>query len=210
MPIRVQCQCGKLLAAPDSAAGKRVKCASCGTTIDVPFESQAPSLRPERQPKAEPGPPARTHRRRPGRRGAPPALIAGIVFVVLAGVITILFIVYVSPHYSLMPRPGRTLLRHFQAAVAAGDDDTLRNLMTVRFCGALREGLQRRHDETYVAAWMRTHRATLQALCTSTYSREDVLGDGKRRKVTCTTPVGTTLHFHVALSGGQCLFDGFE
>jgi LSD1 subclass zinc finger protein len=37
MPIQVTCPtCGKLLQAPDSTAGKRVRCPSCQNVIDVP------------------------------------------------------------------------------------------------------------------------------------------------------------------------------
>jgi LSD1 subclass zinc finger protein len=37
MPIQVTCPtCGKLLQAPDSTAGKRVRCPSCQTIVDVP------------------------------------------------------------------------------------------------------------------------------------------------------------------------------
>jgi hypothetical protein len=36
MPIAVQCDCGKHFRAPDEAAGKRVKCSSCGTILNIP------------------------------------------------------------------------------------------------------------------------------------------------------------------------------
>jgi len=36
MPIKLRCQCGKVLSAPDAAAGKAVKCPGCGKTIRVP------------------------------------------------------------------------------------------------------------------------------------------------------------------------------
>jgi hypothetical protein len=36
MPISVFCQCGAKLNAPDSAAGKRVKCPKCGAALTVP------------------------------------------------------------------------------------------------------------------------------------------------------------------------------
>lgn len=36
MPIRVQCVCGKTLAAPDTAAGRAVKCPGCGKAVQVP------------------------------------------------------------------------------------------------------------------------------------------------------------------------------
>ena len=36
MPIKLRCQCGKSLHAPDSAAGKAVKCPGCGKPLKVP------------------------------------------------------------------------------------------------------------------------------------------------------------------------------
>jgi hypothetical protein len=36
MPIKIRCQCGKTLNAPDSAAGKAVKCPGCGKALRVP------------------------------------------------------------------------------------------------------------------------------------------------------------------------------
>jgi hypothetical protein len=36
MTIRVQCACGKTLAAPDNAAGKRAKCPKCGASLQIP------------------------------------------------------------------------------------------------------------------------------------------------------------------------------
>jgi hypothetical protein len=41
MPINMTCpSCGKMLAAPDSAAGKRAKCASCSQVMNVPTAAQ--------------------------------------------------------------------------------------------------------------------------------------------------------------------------
>jgi hypothetical protein len=36
VPIEIKCQCGKVLKAPDSMAGKRAKCPACGTVLVVP------------------------------------------------------------------------------------------------------------------------------------------------------------------------------
>ena len=36
MPIRLTCSCGKALEAPESAAGKQVRCRSCGAVTQVP------------------------------------------------------------------------------------------------------------------------------------------------------------------------------
>ena len=36
MSIRFRCPCGKLLAAPDGAAGRRFRCPACGALIQVP------------------------------------------------------------------------------------------------------------------------------------------------------------------------------
>jgi len=41
MPIKLRCQCGKTLNAPDSTAGKRVKCPGCGKAIRVPASGSA-------------------------------------------------------------------------------------------------------------------------------------------------------------------------
>jgi hypothetical protein len=41
MPIKVSCKCGKKLSAPDSAAGKAVKCPGCGKRVRVPGGSTA-------------------------------------------------------------------------------------------------------------------------------------------------------------------------
>jgi hypothetical protein len=36
MPIRVECECGKTLQAPDKAAGRKVRCKACGAAVEVP------------------------------------------------------------------------------------------------------------------------------------------------------------------------------
>lgn len=41
MPIKVSCQCGKNLNAPDAAAGKAVKCPGCGKGVRVPAVASA-------------------------------------------------------------------------------------------------------------------------------------------------------------------------
>lgn len=43
MPIRVSCSCGRIMHAPDHAAGKRAKCPHCGSPIDIPEGQQLPS-----------------------------------------------------------------------------------------------------------------------------------------------------------------------
>ncbi|MEO1615108.1 MAG: hypothetical protein AAFV88_04610 [Planctomycetota bacterium] len=43
MPIPVQCQCGKRLAAKDQFAGKTLKCPQCGSAIKVPMAAAASS-----------------------------------------------------------------------------------------------------------------------------------------------------------------------
>jgi predicted RNA-binding Zn-ribbon protein involved in translation (DUF1610 family) len=40
VPIKVSCSCGKTLTAPDTAAGKKAKCPSCGQVIVVPAAVQ--------------------------------------------------------------------------------------------------------------------------------------------------------------------------
>jgi len=55
MPIQVTCRsCQKVFNAPDSAAGKRAKCPSCGSPIDIPGTAAAPPVVP-----ARPAPPPR-------------------------------------------------------------------------------------------------------------------------------------------------------
>ena len=41
MPIKLRCQCGKTLNAPDSAAGKAVKCPGCAKALRVPAAGSA-------------------------------------------------------------------------------------------------------------------------------------------------------------------------
>jgi len=45
MPVKFRCQCGKALVAREEQCGKKAKCPSCGTLVDVP--SPAPPSRPQ-------------------------------------------------------------------------------------------------------------------------------------------------------------------
>ncbi len=40
MPIRIKCSCGKVLRAPDDAAGKKAKCPGCGKVIAIPASEE--------------------------------------------------------------------------------------------------------------------------------------------------------------------------
>jgi predicted RNA-binding Zn-ribbon protein involved in translation (DUF1610 family) len=54
MPIKIPCvSCGRTLSAPDSAAGKRARCPSCGTVQQLPAAAEPDVLEPEAVP--EPG-----------------------------------------------------------------------------------------------------------------------------------------------------------
>jgi len=50
MPIQVKCNCGKVLNAPDSAAGKAVKCPGCGQALKVPGGGGAAAAAPAPAP----------------------------------------------------------------------------------------------------------------------------------------------------------------
>ncbi len=52
MPIKIRCQCGKALNAPDSAAGKAVKCPGCGKPLRVPAAAGASGSAVGRKPSA--------------------------------------------------------------------------------------------------------------------------------------------------------------
>jgi hypothetical protein len=58
MPIRVSCECGKQLQAPDAAAGKKVRCPGCLAAVAVPAQAPAPPKpaagAPARPPKSPP------------------------------------------------------------------------------------------------------------------------------------------------------------
>ncbi|WP_372720085.1 hypothetical protein [Novipirellula sp.] len=71
MPIKMTCQCGKVLNIPDAAAGKAVKCPGCQTVLKVPAATAAAKpkqaaapAQPARRPAAAPAPaPATTSNR---------------------------------------------------------------------------------------------------------------------------------------------------
>jgi hypothetical protein len=56
MPIKIACDCGRLLAVPDRGAGKMTKCPGCGRLLGVPSTDtgriQAPTVK-----VPPPGPP---------------------------------------------------------------------------------------------------------------------------------------------------------
>lgn len=59
MPIKVACEkCGKVLKAPDAAAGKKAKCPSCGHVMRLPEAAAGvtPLAEPEPLPDPEPNP----------------------------------------------------------------------------------------------------------------------------------------------------------
>lgn len=58
MPIQIRCQCGKSLNAPDSAAGKAVKCPACQKVLKVPAKSASAKAVQAKQavPKPQPSP----------------------------------------------------------------------------------------------------------------------------------------------------------
>ena len=49
MPIQIRCKCGKSLNAPDTAAGKAVKCPGCQSTLKVPAKTAAGPATPSSQ-----------------------------------------------------------------------------------------------------------------------------------------------------------------
>ncbi len=46
MPIKVKCQCGKVINAPDKFAGKTAKCPGCGEPLKIPDPNAAPAKKP--------------------------------------------------------------------------------------------------------------------------------------------------------------------
>ncbi|QDV38905.1 hypothetical protein [Tautonia plasticadhaerens] len=61
MPIRVRCQCGQKLKAPDAFAGRHVRCPVCKTKVPIPApsadpEAPAPPLPPDSNPAPAPIP----------------------------------------------------------------------------------------------------------------------------------------------------------
>jgi len=57
MPIKLRCQCGTSLNAPDAAAGKAVKCPGCGKAIRVPSSTKKQVAASAKPAPAKPGPP---------------------------------------------------------------------------------------------------------------------------------------------------------
>ena len=58
MPILITCPtCGTNAAAPDNAAGKKVKCPKCQAVLDVPAQEAPPVLEVEPQPVVQYAPP---------------------------------------------------------------------------------------------------------------------------------------------------------
>ena len=57
MPIPISCSCGARMSAPDTAAGKRVKCPKCGAALAVP--APAASFEVVDEDEATPPPPKR-------------------------------------------------------------------------------------------------------------------------------------------------------
>ncbi len=57
MPIRMNCQCGKAINAPDAAAGKAIKCPGCAAILKVPAAG-APAAPSPAQKQAYAAPPA--------------------------------------------------------------------------------------------------------------------------------------------------------
>lgn len=57
MPIKIRCQCGKTLNAPDAAAGKAVKCPGCGKSLRVPAAGPTKRAKPAAT-KSNPAKPA--------------------------------------------------------------------------------------------------------------------------------------------------------
>jgi len=42
MPVKVRCECGKVMNVPDAARGRKVKCRDCGESVAVPAEDEPP------------------------------------------------------------------------------------------------------------------------------------------------------------------------
>lgn len=56
MPIKFRCTCGKVLAARDEHAGRRAKCPTCGTVVEVPKGSEAVPASAPLAPRPAPAP----------------------------------------------------------------------------------------------------------------------------------------------------------
>ncbi|MBL8848376.1 MAG: hypothetical protein JNG89_01775 [Planctomycetaceae bacterium] len=59
MPIPVECECGKILNVPDSAAGKKVRCKECGASTRVPSPDDEPEVIEDDYGEPEPPAPSR-------------------------------------------------------------------------------------------------------------------------------------------------------
>src|SRR5262245_30138673 len=57
MPIPVSCTCGKRFSAPDNLAGKKEKCANCGSVLAIPAAQQPAAAKPAAKPAAPAAPP---------------------------------------------------------------------------------------------------------------------------------------------------------
>jgi DNA-directed RNA polymerase subunit RPC12/RpoP len=74
MPVKVQCsQCGKLLAVPDAARGKAVRCPECNTKIAVPLEDQPPAAPTKSSAVRPAGKTGKSVTRKPTPKSAAPA-----------------------------------------------------------------------------------------------------------------------------------------
>lgn len=65
MPILVSCECGKTLRAPDHLAGKRVKCPTCASILDVPLDEEEEAPKPKTSSKVTNKVPAKAAARKP-------------------------------------------------------------------------------------------------------------------------------------------------
>jgi phage FluMu protein Com len=45
MPIKIKCKCGKVLAVPDSMAGKKGRCPACKVILSIPAAKGPPKLK---------------------------------------------------------------------------------------------------------------------------------------------------------------------
>ena len=205
MPIQIRCECGKLLAVPDSAVGKRVKCGACGAPLQVP----APG---EGRPQAAGRDASRPVRRRRFHRGSkstfPPALIAAIVFVVLAGSFVGLYIAY-GPTGGIVPKPTRAFFSRWKNALNGTDSSAARNLIHPDYLEKAIKSISRQEKESAVDGWLRVNRERLDVLRSCTFEDVQPAGSGRRR-VICKNSSGALVHFFIRSYAGRWMFDGFE